>query len=68
VEKPPSIFIDTVGKALKQGDKVTLTGFGTFQCVQRAARTGRNPKTGKEIKIGAHSVRKFSRATDFGRH
>jgi DNA-binding protein HU-beta len=44
---------------LKSGDKVTLTGFGTFQCTQRASRTGRNPRTGKEIKIAACNVPKF---------
>lgn len=39
-------------KALKKGDRVQITGFGTFETRKRKARTGRNPRTGKEIKIG----------------
>ncbi|MBQ9442795.1 MAG: HU family DNA-binding protein [Lachnospiraceae bacterium] len=50
---------DAVGKALKKGDKVQLVGFGTFETVKRAARTGRNPQTGKEIKIAASKAPKF---------
>ena len=46
-------------KALKKGDKLTLTGFGTFSVAKRKARTGRNPQTGKEIKIAATKVAKF---------
>ena len=45
--------LSSVGKALKQGDTVALVGFGTFQVKERAARTGRNPRTGEEIKIAA---------------
>ncbi|MET4573616.1 DNA-binding protein HU-beta [Stenotrophomonas rhizophila] len=45
--------IAAVTKALKGGDAVTLVGFGTFQVRDRAARTGRNPKTGDTIKIAA---------------
>lgn len=45
--------IAAVTKALKAGDAVTLVGFGTFQVRDRAARTGRNPKTGDTIKIAA---------------
>jgi len=45
--------IASVTKALKDGDAVTLVGFGTFQVRDRAARTGRNPKTGDTIKIAA---------------
>ena len=48
-----------VEKALKKGDKVTLVGFGTFSVGKRNARTGRNPKTGKPIKIAAKKVAKF---------
>lgn len=58
-EKTLDAFIDTIAKAMKNGDKVALTGFGTFQCSQRKARTGRNPKTGKEINIPACSVPRF---------
>ncbi len=45
--------IDAITKALKKGEAVTLVGFGTFQVRKRAARTGRNPKTGETIKIKA---------------
>jgi DNA-binding protein HU-beta len=53
-------FVDGVKKALKKGDKVTLIGFGTFSVTQRKARKGRNPQTGKEIKIPARKAPKFS--------
>ena len=52
-------FINAVTVALKKGDKVTLVGFGTFSVSKRAARVGRNPQTGKEIKIAAKKVAKF---------
>jgi DNA-binding protein HU-beta len=46
-------MVETVTKALKKGDTVTLVGFGTFSIRKRAARTGRNPRTGATIKIKA---------------
>jgi DNA-binding protein HU-beta len=52
-------FLNVTSKTLKKGDKVTLVGFGTFSTSKRAARTGRNPQTGKEIKIAAKRVAKF---------
>ena len=52
-------FTETVTKPLKKGDKISLVGFGTFEVVKRAARTGRNPQTGKEIKIKACKTPKF---------
>ena len=52
-------FTTAITKALKKGDKVTLVGFGTFAVGKRNARTGRNPKTGKPIKISAKKVAKF---------
>ena len=52
-------FIDSTTKALKKGDKVALVGFGTWGVVKRAARTGRNPQTGKTINIKAKKVVKF---------
>jgi len=52
-------FIGNVSKSLKKGDSVQLIGFGTFSISKRAARTGRNPQTGKEIKIAAKKVAKF---------
>ena len=51
--------IDAVTSALKKGDAVSLVGFGTFSVKQRAARTGRNPQTGAEIKIAAATVPSF---------
>ncbi len=51
--------IDGVTKTLKKGDTVTIVGFGTFAVGKRAARTGRNPQTGDEIKIKAAKVPKF---------
>lgn len=52
-------FIASVTHALKGGDAVTLIGFGSFSTAKRAARVGRNPKTGKEIKIAATTTPKF---------
>ncbi|GAB4173459.1 MAG: HU family DNA-binding protein [Wenzhouxiangellaceae bacterium] len=46
-------MIETISKALKKGDTVSLVGFGTFSVKKRAARTGRNPATGETIKIKA---------------
>ena len=58
-EKALNSFTSNVTKALKKGDKLTLTGFGTFMVAKRKARSGRNPRTGKEIKIAATKVAKF---------
>ncbi len=58
-EKAINAFTGAVTKALKKGDKLALTGFGTFSVAKRRARTGRNPQTGKEIKIAATRVAKF---------
>ena len=46
-------FVNATTKALKKGDRVALVGFGSFSISKRAARTGRNPQTGKAIKIAA---------------
>jgi DNA-binding protein HU-beta len=51
--------IETITKALKDGDKVQLVGFGSFETRKRAARVGRNPKTKQEIKIPASNVPAF---------
>jgi nucleoid DNA-binding protein len=48
-----------IQKALKKGEAVTLTGFGTFSVTKRKARTGRNPQTGASIKIAARKVPVF---------
>ncbi|MDR2744949.1 MAG: HU family DNA-binding protein [Desulfovibrio sp.] len=52
--------VDVVREALAAGDTITLTGFGSFKVVKRAARKGRNPQTGKEITIPASKVAKFT--------
>ena len=52
--------VDTIKKALKKGDTVSLVGFGTFKVGKRAARNRRNPRTGATIKIKAAKVPKFS--------
>ncbi len=52
--------IDGIQATLKKGDRVTLVGFGTFSVGHRKARTGRNPQTGKPIKIAAKKVAKFT--------
>lgn len=52
-------MLDAVAGALKSGDGVTLVGFGTFSVADRAARTGRNPRTGEVIQIPAKRVPKF---------
>ncbi len=58
-------ILDAVVKAVTKGDSVTLVGFGTFKAAKRAARTGRNPQTGKEIKIAATTVPRFSAGATF---
>ena len=60
-----SITIETIEKTVSKGKKVTLVGFGTFESRKRAARTGRNPQTGKEIKIAAKTVPAFSAGKSF---
>ncbi len=57
--------IDAVKKSVKKGDDVTLIGFGTFTRSKRKARIGRNPQTGKEIKIPAMTVPKFRAGREF---
>ncbi len=52
-------FIDVVTEELTKGEKVQLVGFGTFEVAERAARTGKNPQTGKAIKIAASKAPKF---------
>lgn len=57
-------FIDTTTGALKKGDRLSLVGFGSFSVSKRAARTGRNPQTGKEIKIAAKNVVRFKAGSE----
>lgn len=60
-------FIDATGKALKKGDRISLVGFGSFSVSNRAARIGRNPQTGKEIKIAAKNVVRFKAGSDLAK-
>ncbi len=60
-------FITSTEGALKKGDKISLVGFGSFSISKRAARTGRNPQTGKEIKISAKKVVKFKAGADLAK-
>ena len=58
-EKALKAFIDVVSEELQKGEKIQLVGFGTFEVSERAARTGKNPQTGAEIKIPASKAPKF---------
>ena len=60
-----TVTLETVEKTVAKGKKVTLVGFGTFEPRKRAARTGRNPQTGKELKIPAKTVPTFSAGKKF---
>jgi DNA-binding protein HU-beta len=52
-------FLDDIVAALKSGDKINVSGFGTFSVTERRGRTGRNPKTGEAIEIAPSKVAKF---------
>ena len=58
-EESVNAFVSVVSDALKKGDKVQLVGFGTFETRKRAARKGRNPQTGAELKIPASKAPSF---------
>ena len=58
-ERNVGALIDIISCTLKKGDSLTLVGFGTFEVRKRAARTGRNPKTGEALKIKAAKVPAF---------
>jgi nucleoid DNA-binding protein len=60
-----SATLAAIQKALKKGGSVTLVGFGTFKVSKRKARKGRNPQTGKEIKIAAKKVPVFKAGKGF---
>jgi DNA-binding protein HU-beta len=64
-ERALSSIIDAVVKTVAKGDTVTLVGFGTFKSAKRAARTGKNPKTGEALKIAATTVPKFTAGATF---
>ena len=55
-----AVVTDSIAQSIRKGEKVTFVGFGTFSVVQRKARKGRNPRTGKEIKIAARKAPKFT--------
>jgi DNA-binding protein HU-beta len=63
-KKALDAFLKVTGSALKAGDRVTLVGFGSFGVSERSARTGRNPQTGKEIKIPSKKVIKFKAGSE----
>jgi len=65
VEETLSTLVETIVKTVSKGKKVTLIGFGTFEPRKRAARTGRNPQTGKELQIAAKTVPAFSAGKKF---
>ena len=58
-------ILETIEKTVAKGKKVTLVGFGTFESRKRAARIGRNPQTGKELKIPSTTVPAFSAGKKF---
>jgi DNA-binding protein HU-beta len=57
-------FVNATSGALKTGDRISLVGFGSFSVSKREARTGRNPQTGKEIKIAAKNVVRFKAGSE----
>jgi DNA-binding protein HU-beta len=58
-------LVEIITAAVSKGEDVALVGFGTFKAVKRAARVGRNPQTGKELKIAATTVPKFTAGATF---
>lgn len=60
-------FLGNVQKSLKKGGRVSLVGFGSWSVSKRAAREGRNPQTGKTIKIAAKKVVKFKAGADLAK-
>jgi nucleoid DNA-binding protein len=58
--KALALITDSIAQSIRKGQKVTFVGFGTFSVVQRKARKGRNPRTGKELKIAARKAPKFT--------
>lgn len=56
-------FFDTIAAALQKGDEVRVHGFGAFKTSQRAARVGRNPRTGEQVKVPARRVVRFTPST-----
>lgn len=65
VERVLDATLETIRKSVKKGDEVKLVGFGTFTKAKRQARMGRNPQTGKSIKIPAAWYPKFRPGAEF---
>lgn len=63
-KKALDAFVSATSSALKAGDRISLVGFGSFSVSKREARTGRNPQTGKEIKIAAKNVVRFKAGSE----
>lgn len=63
-KKALDAFVSATTEALKKDDRISLVGFGSFSVSNREARTGRNPQTGKEIKIAAKKVIRFKAGAD----
>jgi DNA-binding protein HU-beta len=63
-KKALDAFVSATSAAMKNSDRISLVGFGSFSVTERAARTGRNPQTGKEIQIAAKKVIKFTAGSD----
>jgi DNA-binding protein HU-beta len=63
-KKSLDAFIEAVSGALKKGDRISLVGFGSYSVAERSAREGRNPQTGKTIKIAAKKVVKFKAGSE----
>jgi DNA-binding protein HU-beta len=64
-EEAVDAVLDTIQRAVAAGERVAITGFGVFEKVERAARTGRNPRTGATVKVKATAVPKFRPGTQF---
>ena len=62
VEKTLKAFVETLGEALEKGERIAIPGLGIFNVRERKARKGRNPRTGKEIKIPARKTIRFKPA------
>lgn len=63
-ETAVNAFLEAIKEALKEGEKVTITGFGTFEVRERAEREGRNPKTGETLTIAASKAPAFKAGKD----
>ena len=65
IEENLELFMEVVKNELSKGNQINLRGFGVFEVLERAAKIGRNPKTGEPVKIPAHKVPKFKPGEDF---